>query len=271
MMKASIAAYLKVERVRLAHLSDLHFGADEPGAVAGLIADLAAQRPDLVVVSGDLTMRARRAQFVAARQLLDALHVPWLSVPGNHDLPLDRVGTRLLRPLAGYRRHIDSDPEPLRTYDGVLVLGLSSPRRYLWKGGRIDRRQTARIGSAFAEAAGVRLKVLVLHHPVFTSPQRPEEPPVRGSRRALLAAAEAGVDVVLCGHDHVQAHADLSLPGGHLLAVMCGTTTSHRVRADESQSYNLLDLDDDRRLTLSVRQWRDGAFAPLLSETWRLQ
>ena len=252
--------------MRLAHLSDLHFGATEPAVVAGLITDLATQRPDLVVVSGDLTMRARRGQFVAARELLDSLEVPWICVPGNHDLPLDRPVTRLLRPLAGYRRHIDPDPEPLWSGDGVLVLGLSSPRRYLWKGGRIDRHQIGRIGSAFAGTAGVRLKVLVLHHPVFVSRQRPDERPVRGAHEALLAAARAGVDVVLCGHDHVQAHADLSLPDGHILAVMAGTTTSHRTRADESQSYNLLDLGDDNRLTLSVRQWRAGAFTLLLRQ-----
>ena len=258
--------------MRLAHLSDLHFGADEPAVVAALVADLAGQRPDLVVVSGDLTMRARRAEFVAARQLLDGLAVPWLSVPGNHDLPLDRPG-RLLRPLAGYRRHLDPDPEPVREQDGVLVLGISSARRYRWKGGRIDRGQAARIGAVFGAAAGVRLKVLVLHHPVFTSVQRPDEKPVRGSHRALRAAGLAGADVVLCGHDHVQAHVDLSLSRPylerHVLGVMSGTTTSHRVRANESQSYNVLELTADDRLTLTVRQWRAGSFAPLLSQSWR--
>jgi len=255
----------------VAHISDLHLGAEEPAVVAGLLADLSAQAPDLVVVSGDLTMRARQRQFEAARQVLDGLDAPWVSVPGNHDLPLDRIVTRMLRPLAGYRRHIDPEPEPRRLHGGVLVLGISSSRRYFWKGGRIDRRQVARIGRAFAEAAPVRLRVLVLHHPVFAVAPRSREKPARGTARALRAAAEAGVDVVLCGHTHVQGHADLSRPGPgrHLLGVMAGSTTSYRVGPAESQSYNVLDLADDDRLTLEVRHWRDGSFTPLLSRTFR--
>jgi len=257
----------------LAHLSDLHLGADEPAVVAGLRADLAARAPDLILVSGDLTMRARRRQFEAARQLLDSLGAPWVSVPGNHDLPLDRIGTRLFRPLAGYRRHIDPEPEPRRLHDGVLVQGISSAQRYFWKGGRINRRQVARIERAFVEAAPVRLRVLVLHHPVFPAAPRSKEKPARGSARALRAAAAAGVDIVLCGHTHVQEHVDLALSrpdlGRHLLGVMAGTATSYRVRREESQSYNLIELSDDDRLTLEVRRWREGAFEPVSAQTYR--
>ena len=258
--------------MRVAHISDLHFGADEPDVVAGLLTDLPAQRPDLVVVSGDLTMRARRRQFEAARALLDGLGVAWVCVPGNHDLPLDRPVTRLLRPLAGYRRYVDPDPEPLRIAGDVLVLGISSSRRYFWKSGRIDRRQRDRI--AGAGAPGVRMKILVLHHPVFTSAQRPDEKPVRGTERALQVAARAGFDLVLCGHDHVQAHVDLSLTrpalGRRLYGIMSGTTTSWRVRAAESQSYNVLTLAGDDTLTLEVRRWLGSTFESLLTDSWTL-
>ncbi len=188
--------------------------------VAGLLADVAAQRVDQVLVSGDLTMRARRAQFRAARALLDGLGVPWVSVPGNHDLPLDRVLTR-------------------------------------------------GIGSAFA--APVPLKILLVHHPVFVPAARSHRL-VRGVDRALRAAAAAGVDVVLCGHDHVQGHVDLALSrpdlGRHVLGIMAGTATSRRVRAGEGQSYNVLSLTDAGRLRLEVRQFRDGRFAPLLAQEW---
>ena len=255
--------------MRVAHLSDLHLGADEPAVVAGLRADLPAQRVDQVLVSGDLTQRARAAQFRRARALLDDLGVPWLSVPGNHDLPLDRVVTRQVRPVTAYRRLIDADTEPCRARDGLLVLGLSTARRYYWKGGRIDRAQVDRIGTALAPYA--ELKILMVHHPVFMSAQRPNERIVRGADRALRAAAAAGVDVVLCGHDHVQAHVDLSSSrpylGRHMLGIMAGTATSHRVRANESQSYNVLDLQGDR-LTLEVRQWRDGKFDKLSTTAW---
>ena len=201
-------------------------------------------------------MRARRGQFRAARELLDQLRVPWVSVPGNHDLPLDRVLTRMLRPLAGYRRWIDPEAEPLRVQDGVLVLGISSSRRYLWKGGRIDRRQVDRITSAGRDFPGVRTKVLVLHHPVVTSGARPDEKPVRGARRAVQAAAAAGFHLILCGHDHVAA-TEFAAPG--LLAVIAGTATSWRVRAGQPQSYNLITLADP--IKVEVRSWNGSRFA----------
>jgi 3',5'-cyclic AMP phosphodiesterase CpdA len=256
--------------MRLAHISDLHLGADEPDVVAGLRADLVARDVDQVLVSGDLTMRARGWQFEAARALLDSFGMPWISVPGNHDLPLDRV-QRAIRPLDGYRRYIADEPEPLVSRDGVLVLGLNTARPYYWKGGRIDDGQVARISSAFA--AAVPLKILMMHHPVFVPAQRSAEPIVRGAGPALRAAAAAGADLVLCGHDHVQAQVDLAVPwpglGRHVLGVMCGTSTSYRVRASESQSYNVLDFDGADRLRLEVRKWRDGRFDALIERHFR--
>jgi 3',5'-cyclic AMP phosphodiesterase CpdA len=257
--------------MRLAHITDLHFGAEVPEVVAGLRADLAGQDVDRLLVSGDLTMRARAGQFRAARALLESTGRPWTSVPGNHDLPLDRVVSRAVRPLAAYREFMDPQPQPvLRTEEGLQVLGLSTARPYLWKGGRIDAGQVARIATVFAGPA--RLKVLMVHHPVFRPAHRSTEPVVRGAGKALRAAARAGVDVVLCGHDHLQAHADLSLTrtglGRHMIGVLSGTACSRRVRAGESPSYTVLELDGDR-LRLRVRHWRGGRFEEQAEATWR--
>jgi 3',5'-cyclic AMP phosphodiesterase CpdA len=257
--------------VRLVHLTDLHFGAEEPAVVAGLRADVGAQAADQVLVSGDLTMRARDGQFRAARELLDGLGVPWVSVPGNHDLPLDRVPARAVRPLDAYRRWIAEETEPLVSRGAVLVLGLNTARPYYWKGGRIDAGQVARISSALAPA--VPLKIVMVHHPVFASAQRPAERIVRGAGPALRAAAAAGADLVLCGHDHVQAQVDLSVAwpglGRRVLGVMSGTAVSYRIRAGEPQSYTVLDFDGADRLRLEVRQWRGGRFEPLPERRWR--
>lgn len=255
--------------MRLAHVTDLHFGAEDPAVVAGLRADLSAQDVDRVLVGGDLTMRARPGQFQAARELLDAVGRPWTSVPGNHDLPLDRPA-RATRPLEAYEQFVDPDPQPAVHDGGLLLLGLSTPRPYLWKGGLVDPAQVALIGSAFAGPAA--LKVLLLHHPVFRSAQRPHEALVHGAGRALQAAAAAGVDVVLCGHDHVAAQVDLAAvwPGltRHMIGLISGTACSRRVRADESQSYTVLDLVAER-LRLAVRHWRDGAFREADVTEWR--
>lgn len=257
--------------MRIAHLSDLHFGAEVPEVVAGLRADLADQDVGQVLHSGDLTMRARRAEFQGARALLDSLGRPWTSVPGNHDLPLDRVLTRQVRPLHAYRTWVDDEPEPRRLRDGVLVVGLSTARRYYWKDGRVDSGQVARIGRDFEAGEPVALRVLMMHHPVFVSAQRPAERVVGGAERAIEAAAAAGVDLILCGHDHVAAHVDLASArpalGRHVLSVMAGTATSYRVRAGESQSYNVFDLTGDR-LTLTVRRWDGHRFRGRPATTW---
>jgi 3',5'-cyclic AMP phosphodiesterase CpdA len=256
--------------MRLAHVTDLHFGAEDPAVVDGLRADLAAENVDRVLVSGDLTMRARAGQFRAARTLLESFGRPWTCVPGNHDVPLFRVWSRAVRPLGAYRRLVDAQPQPVLRADGLRVVGLSTARRYLWKGGRIDAGQVARIGTAFAGPA--RLKVLMVHHPVFRSAQRPSETLVIGADRALRAAARAGVDVVVCGHDHVQAQVDLSQTrpdlGRHMIGLMSGTACSRRIRADESQSYTILELDGDH-LRLRVRRWQDSRFEALTETEWR--
>jgi 3',5'-cyclic AMP phosphodiesterase CpdA len=256
--------------MRLAHITDLHFGAEDPAVVAGLRADLVAQDVDRILVSGDLTMRARAGQFRAARGLLDSIGRPWTSVPGNHDVPLGRVLSRAARPLAAYRRFVDVEPQPVLHTGGLQVLGLSTPRRSLWKGGRIDAGQVARIGAAFNGPA--RLRVLMVHHPVFRSAQRPDERIVHGAGPALRAAARAEVDVVLCGHDHVAAQTDLAVAwpglGRHMIGVMSGTACSRRVRARESQSYTVLELDGDR-LRLRVRHWRAGRFTAQGHTEWR--
>ena len=254
--------------MRLAHVTDLHCGADEPEVVAGLKADLIAQRVDRTLVSGDLTMRARPAEFRAARALLDAVGRPWTSVPGNHDLPLDRP-SRLVEPLGAYRRFVDPEAEPVLRDGGLCLLGLSTARPYLWKGGRVDAAQVARIGAELAPAAD--LKVLMMHHPVFRSAQRPGETLVGGAGRAMRAASAAGVDLVLCGHDHVAAQVDLSTVwpgvGRHMIGLMSGTACSWRVRAGETQSYTVLDLDGDS-LRLTVRHWRDGGFRESSVSRW---
>ncbi|MGK5683239.1 metallophosphoesterase family protein [Actinoplanes sp. URMC 104] len=248
--------------MRLAHVTDLHMGAEDAAVVAGLRADLVAVGPDRILVSGDLTMRARGEQFRAARALLESTGRPWTCVPGNHDLPLDRP-RRAFGALRAYRDVIDREPEPVVRDDGLLLLGLSTARPYLWKGGLVDDAQLARIGTAFGPRA--RLKVLMLHHPVFRSAQRPQETLVHGHERALRAAAEAGVDVILCGHDHVAAQAELP---GRVIGVMSGTACSRRLRAGESQSYTVLDLDGDG-LRLSVRHWDGGGFVPGDATEWR--
>jgi 3',5'-cyclic AMP phosphodiesterase CpdA len=205
--------------VVIAHVSDIHIGAHDRDAVRRLVTDLRAAGPALTVVTGDLTMRARPAEFRAAAALLELLPGPRLVVPGNHDVPLRDPVARLLRPYRGYRRAI-AGWEPVVDVPGVRVLGLASVARWRWKAGRITRVQCARIVEVFAGTAPGTVRVLAMHHPV-------SEGGLFGRRRLLRALREARVDVVLAGHTH--------LPGMTVLApgtveLIAGTATSTRTR-----------------------------------------
>ena len=87
----------------LLHLSDLHFGTERAGCIQAIQQFCQQYRPEAIVVSGDLTQRARFKQFYHCRQFLDSLHIPYLVVPGNHDIPLYHVWNRFFYPIVRYQ------------------------------------------------------------------------------------------------------------------------------------------------------------------------
>lgn len=183
--------------VCLAHVTDVHFGRDAPGTIDALLRALRDVQPQVVVVGGDLTQRARAAQFRRARAFLDALPAPWLAVPGNHDVPLYDLFRRVLFPLGRYRRFITRHRAPLWAGDGLRVLGLDTTRRKVVGRLQPERvRQIARLGEGDPGA----LRVLVTHHPLVRRP-------CEGAALALAAAERSGTDVLLAGHYH---HAHLT-------------------------------------------------------------
>ena len=259
----------------LAHLSDLHFGRHDEAIAEALLASLAEARPHLVVVSGDLTQRARRHEFAAARRFLDRLgaSAPVLVVPGNHDVPLYNVFRRFLRPLTRYARYISADPLPRFADAEMVVLGLNTARARAFKNGRVSREQMEEIRAAFAHHKETCWKLLVTHHPLAA--------PVGGARRAepvgraaaaLDAVAAAGGHVLLSGHFHQATSGEAALPVAgrrSLMLVHAGTAISTRTREEEN-SFNLLRLDGTR-LVVTVFGWQGSAFVPLAPRAWRLE
>ena len=131
--------------MRICHLSDLHFGRHDARVVEGLTDDLTAQRPDLVVVSGDFTQVGSEQEFRAARTFLDTLNTPVFAVPGNHDVPARNLIRRFLDPYGLYRRYVASDLEPFVEMGGVVIAGIKTSRRMRaglnWAHGAINRGQ----------------------------------------------------------------------------------------------------------------------------------
>jgi 3',5'-cyclic AMP phosphodiesterase CpdA len=251
----------------IAHLSDLHFGRHDPKVVDALEQFLFEQKPDLVVVSGDFTQRARTSQFqLACRFLarLDQAGLDVLAVPGNHDVPLYDVARRFVRPLHRYRRFVSDDLCPWWENSELAILGVNTARSLTFKDGSISHHQLRRIREMFDGGADGRLRVLVTHHPLLVMPFGENGRPAGGVNRgihALAAAAEARVDLLLAGHFHrsfSRSAREIVDNVGPSLVVQAGTATSTRLRGGECQSFNWIQASREK-LEISVHAWeRDG-------------
>ena len=254
---------------RIAHLSDLHFGAHDDRLVAAVEERIHEAKPDLVVISGDFTQRARTDQFKQAcaflERLRDAGHEV-LGVPGNHDVPLYDVLRRFLSPLTRYRRFIDETLCPFHEVTGAAVLGINTARSLTFKDGRINENQIAFIRDSFARTRPQAVRILVTHHPLFSLPVSDADElgkPIGRQDMALRAIGEAGVDLLLAGHNHRASthHAhDLVTDAGPALVIQAGTATSTRLR-EEEQSFNMLEIGVDA-VTVAVQSWNGSIFVP---------
>jgi 3',5'-cyclic AMP phosphodiesterase CpdA len=237
---------------RILHISDLHFGRTRPDLLDPLAALTEQLAPDLVAVSGDLTQRARRGQFVEAAAFLKRLTSPWLSVPGNHDISLDNFVVRLLDPWGRYRNLIHEDLSPRWEDEELTVVGINTVNRYAQQAGRIGRSQLRVIAQSHETNPGKTL-VVVMHHP----PEHPpgsKKRPMQHSSKGVMALGQAGADIVLSGHLHAANVAPLTAAPGILL-VQAGTGLSTRLR-DEPNTLNLLTIEPGH-----VRVDRFAAFA----------
>jgi 3',5'-cyclic AMP phosphodiesterase CpdA len=258
---------------RIAHLSDLHFGAHDEQLVVAVEQRIGQLTPDLVVISGDFTQRATTAQFKEACRFLERLREAGhevLGVPGNHDVPLYDVLRRFLSPLSRYRRYIDETLCPFHELAGAAVLGINTARSATFKDGRINDDQVAFIRGSFARTRPDTMRVLVTHHPLFALPVG--DGPALGEavgrqKMALSAIAEAGVDLLLAGHNHRASthHArDLVTEAGPALVIQAGTATSTRVR-EEAQSFNLIEIGPGN-VAVTVECWDGTQYRPTTAD-----
>ena len=245
----------------LVHLSDLHFGRVDQALLDPLVESVHSAAPDVVVASGDLTQRARTAQFQAAAAFLARLPSPRIVVPGNHDVPLYNVLARFFTPFAKFRRYIEADLSPSYTDAEIAVLGVNTARSLVVKNGRINEEQVAALRAKLCTVGEGMMKVVVTHHPFDVGEGVADKDLVGRARMAMSVFAECGVDLLLAGHLHMS-HSDdtggrYALSGYGALVVSAGTATSTRGRG-EANSFNVLRLSK-HRIEVERREWRPGA------------
>ncbi len=229
----------------LLHVSDTHFGTEDAPVVAALQRLATALAPDVLVLSGDITQRARRAQFAAARAFCDSLGIArMLALPGNHDIPLFNLPVRLLDPYRGYRAAFGAELEPELEGDDLLLLGVNTTRPARHKNGEVSQAQVARVARRLETARREQLRVVVTHQPACVMREEDEHDRLRGGHAALQAWSRAGADLVLGGHIHLPYLTDACarVPGTPraLFCVQAGTAVSRRVRHGSPNSVNLV-------------------------------
>lgn len=230
---------------RVIHLSDLHFGKDRPDLLRPLLAAVNDQSPDLVVISGDLTQRAREKEYRAARAFIDRITSPVLCVPGNHDIPVHRPLTRLVAPWRYYRRYIGRDLTPVHRGADFLAVGINTVDRFKWQTGRLSRGRLRRACRSLSDAAEGALRIAVCHHPL-DHPNTTKKRPIPGAGPALRQLLDCGADVILSGHLHIWhagtfAHPAAEHDGHRAIQLHAGTSLSSRQRG-EPNNFNLIEI-----------------------------
>lgn len=245
----------------VAHLSDLHFGTEDVHIAEAVRRDVTEARPDLVVVSGDLTQRARRSQFRASAEYLATLPGPQLIVPGNHDIPLYNVWRRFRHPLTNYREFIGTDMNPVYRDAEMLVMGLNTARSATWINGRISMHQINLMEETLRTAGPGVFKVVVTHHPFIPPPGE------AGTGIALVGRAvhalevidRGGVDLLLAGHLHAGYTGDVRsyypATSRSVIVAQAGTAFSRRLRSTPN-AWSLITLHR-QRMIIDFRSW-DG-------------
>ena len=261
----------------IVHLSDLHFGHVDPAILPALLRAVVVAAPDLVAVSGDITQRARVAEFKAAAHFLETLPAPLLAVPGNHDVPLYNVLLRWLSPLDRYRRYITSDLAPFFEDAEIAALGVNTTRALTFKDGRINRLQIEAAMRRFAHCRKDVTRIVVTHHTFDTPDPVPGVVPahkvVGRADMAMAGFVLADVDMILSGHLHMSGVGETTkrypLPGRAALLIRAGTATSTR-RRGEVNAFNVVRVARPE-VTIDCMVWQadEGRFVAASTERFK--
>lgn len=225
---------------RVVHLTDLHFGFHRADLVEPLLARIEELDPDIVVLGGDLTHRARSAQMRLAVGFIARIRAPVIAIPGNHDVPPWNPAARLFWPFAAWRAQFGKDLRPSAQAGDVRVMTLNSTDPYVWQRGKVRAGEIRRLERGLDPLA---TNIVALHHPLQHLP-RVDKQLAKRADEALHRLEGAGVHIILSGHLHRWAVDELIETGRHprLLQVQTGTALCARV-SDLRNEFAVLDID----------------------------
>ncbi|MGZ3377012.1 MAG: metallophosphoesterase family protein [Phenylobacterium sp.] len=254
--------------IRLAHLSDIHFGGENADAVAAALAYVNDGGFDLVVVSGDLTRFGEIDEFKSAAAWLKRIVSPKLVTPGNHDSPYLAWGERIFAPFRRYEQLIGPAPAQTHLGGGFAVRGLNTARgvqpRANWSKGQISGRQVAAAVSWFEDCNPDCVRIVACHHPLTEMIGGPMTGRVWGGPAAARDFADAGVDLVLSGHIHAPFTWPYPFGDGKTYAVGAGTL-SVRERGGVPPGFNVVEIEG-AAIRIAALGWKGSHYEPY--RTW---
>lgn len=241
---------------KFVHISDLHFGREQPAVIEGWFKITAELQPDLVIISGDLTQRATDKEYLAAQQFLNQLPWPYFVIPGNHDMSATDLVERFFKPWNKWQQYIAPNLEPILNLEHARIVGVNTARTagcyFDWSRGQISEQQISMVQQQFQGLADTCLKLVVAHHPFWLPKNSEYRDLVKRRDQALAAFHQAGIDLILGGHVH-RAYTQI-LHG--VLIVHAGTSFSKRLSQGQANSFNLIQ-GDHTQLSIQFMHW-DG-------------
>ena len=255
--------------IRLAHLSDIHFGGENTRATEAARDHVNAGGFDLCIVSGDLTRYGEAAEFAAAADWLASLQGARLVTPGNHDAPYFALPERLFAPFRRFQASLGPAAEQSHLAPGLAVRGLNTARgpqpRLNWSKGQIAQTQVDRALGWFAKAPQEAARIVVCHHPLAEMIGGPMTARVWGGAAAARAFAKAGVDLVLSGHIHVPFAWPYPYGDRRTYAVGAGTLSVRERGA--APGFNVVEIER-AAIRIAALAWTGSHFEPY--RTWSL-
>ncbi len=263
---------------KIVHLSDLHFGKVEKKRIAPLLNIVNKAKPDLIIISGDLTQRAKKNEYKEARKFLRKLRAPLFIIPGNHDIPLYNIFARIISPFKRYKEHISKDLTPVYIDKEMAIVGVNSVKPYKISSGRIGKDQVSRAEEIFEGLHSKVVKIVVCHHPFdlphsLNTHHKHTHKVIGRSKFAMKRLAQKRVDLFLSGHLHVTHIGDTTMrykiKGYSGLIAQAGTAISKR-RRGEPVSFNIISLKRDE---IKIETWSGDARSAEFShgKPWRFE
>ncbi len=248
---------------KIVHISDIHFGRENKQTIQPIIRKINQLKPDLIIISGDLTQDGTPKQFKKARHFIKKLKFKKFVIPGNHDMPFLNVLTRFLIRFARYRKYISPNPEPSYQNSRLIVTGINTARPLFFKQGRISLHRIKQIAESFIINQDDRIKIIVSHHPLFLPKYFPKHDLVYRWKKALRVLDNCEIDLYLSGHHHSSSAVSAFKPKDtqshyKAIAVQAGTAISKRTRKEQN-SFNYLEIDQ-KHIRIDILRWSASTF-----------